>query len=87
MNTPLEWQPLWDAMEANPDNWIPTTSNMYWEMLCVLPPRKMVGEHFLVGEPLRHNSAGEAVYACFTKFGDTHKARNLTVREFMEATK
>jgi len=48
-----------------------------------LPPRKMLGRNFLVGEPLRHNSKGEAVHACFTKFGDTYKARNLTLAQFM----
>lgn len=83
MNQPLEWQPLWDAMDANPSEWIPTTEAMYWEMLGVVPPRKMLGQNFLVGEPLRHNSEGEPVYSCFTKFGDTYKAKNLTLREFM----
>ena len=83
MNKPLEWAELWDAMDANPDAWIPTTEAMYWEMLEVLPPRKMVGENFLVGEPSRHNAKGEAVYSCFTKFGDTYKAKNLTVNQFM----
>ncbi len=82
MNT-LEWQALWDAMDANPNAWIPTTKKMYWEMLEVLPPAKMIGANFLVGEALRHNDAGEAVYSCFTKFGDTYKAKNLTVAEFM----
>ena len=80
---PLEWQALWDAMESNPNQWIPTTENMYWEMLGALSPRKMLGDNFLVGEPLRHNSKGEAVYSCFSKFGDTYKTRNLTVKEFM----
>ncbi len=79
----LEWQALWDATDAQPEAWITTTENMYWEMLCVLPPRKMVGDNFMVGEPLRHNSKGEAVYACFTRFGDTYKARNLTITQFM----
>ena len=79
----LEWSDLWAAMDAHPDEWIPTTEAMYWEMLEVLPPRKMVGQNFMVGEPLRHNNKGEAVHACFTKFGDTYKARNLTVAEFM----
>lgn len=83
MNQPLEWQPLWDAMDANPSEWIPTTEKMYWEMLEVLPPRKMLGQNFLVGEPLRSNGKGEAVYSCFTKFGDTYKAKNMTVNEFM----
>ena len=83
MNELLEWQPLWDAMDANPDAWIPTTESMYWAMLEVLPPEKMLGRNFLVGEPLRSNGKGEAVYSCFTKFGDTYKAKNLTVAEFM----
>jgi hypothetical protein len=83
MNQPLEWKELWDAMDANPSEWIPTTEAMYWEMLEVLPPRKMLGQNFLVGEALRSNGNGEAVYSCFTKFGDTYKAKNLTLREFM----
>jgi hypothetical protein len=83
MKKPLEWQELWDAMDANPSEWIPTTEAMYWDMLEVLPPRKMIGEDFLVGEAADHNSEGEAVYSCFTKFGDTYKAKHLTVREFM----
>jgi hypothetical protein len=83
-DTPLTWQPLWDAMEENPEKWVLTTENMYFDMLQVLPPRKMLGESFLVGEPLRHVN-GEAVYACFTKLGDVYRAKNLTVREFLEA--
>jgi len=39
MNKPLEWQALWDAMAANPSEWIPTTEAMYWEMLEAVPPR------------------------------------------------
>ena len=84
MNKPLEWQPLWDAMEANPSEWIPTTEAMYWEMLEVLPPRKMLGQNFLVGEPLRSNGKGEAVYSCFTKYCDKYAAKNMTVNEFVE---
>ena len=83
MNKPLEWQALWDAMDANPDAWIETTEAMYWEMLEVLPPRKMLGPNFMVGEPLRDNSEGYPTYSCFTKFGDTYKAKNMTVKEFM----
>lgn len=84
MNTqPLEWQPLWDAMDATPEAWIPTTEAMYWHMLEALPPRKMLGRNFMVGEPLRHNANGEAVHACFATFGDSYKARNLTLTQFM----
>lgn len=83
MNKPLVWAELWATMDANPDQWIETTEKMYWEMLEVLPPRKMLGENFMVGEPLRNNAEGEAVHACFTKFGDTYKAKNMTLKEFM----
>ena len=83
MNQPLEWHALWDAMDANPDTWIPTTEAMYWEMLGAVPPIKIIGQNFMVGEPLRHDSQGHAVYACFTKFGETYKARNMTLEQFM----
>ena len=81
---PLEWQPLWDAMEASPNDWIPTTEKMYWEMLEVLPPRKMIGRNFLVGEALCHVD-GVPVYSCFSKVGNTYKTKNMTVGQFLEA--
>ena len=80
---PLEWQELWDAMDASPNEWIPTTEAMYWQMLECLPPRKMIGQNFLVGEVNDHTEDGQGIYACFTKFGDTYKAKHLTVAEFM----
>ena len=86
MTEKLEWQPLWDAMEANPAAWIPTTEKMFWEMLEVLPPRAMRGDTFLVGEPLRSNDQGETLYACFTRTGENYRARNLTVKQFKEMT-
>jgi hypothetical protein len=70
-------------MDANPSEWIPTTEAMYWHMLEVLPPRKMIGRNFLVGEANNHNAEGEAVYAGFTQFGDIYKAKNLTLAEFI----
>jgi len=78
----LEWQPLWDAMDASPELWIPTTEKMYWDMLECVPPRKQSRNAFLVGEPLRHNENGEAVHACFRQLGDEFHARNLTVKQF-----
>lgn len=86
MTEKLEWQPLWDAMEAQPNEWIPTTEKMYWEMLGVLPPRAMTGNAFLVGEPLRSNEHGESIYSCFTRIGENHRARNLTLKQFREMT-
>lgn len=82
---PLEWQALWDAMDADPKAWIPTTENMYWEMLEVVPPVAMRPCAFLVGEPLRHVN-GEAIHACFRKTGGSYVARNLTVSQFNQYT-
>ena len=84
MSKLLEWKELWDAMDANPSEWIPTTEAMYWEMLEVLPPRKMIGQQFLVGEALCSNGNGEAVYSCFTKYCDKYAAKNMTLKEFIE---
>lgn len=82
MTAPLEWQPLWSAMDATPEAWIPTTESMYWEMLECVPPRAQRQGSFLVGEPLRHNSEGKAVHACFKETKDGFFARNLTVDQF-----
>jgi hypothetical protein len=82
----LEWQALWDAMEATPEAWIPTTEKMYWDMLEVLPPRAQRNGAFLVGEALRSNGQGEAVYSCFSAIGHSFYAKNLTVKQFKEAT-
>lgn len=82
----LEWQPLWDAMEATPDAWIDTTEAMYWQMLEVLPPRAQARGAFLVGEPLRSNEHGETIYSCFCCIGDEYRARNLTFKQFKEMT-
>ena len=81
----LVWAELWAAMDANPDAWIETTEAMYWEMLEVLPPRKMIGRNFLVGEADHDNSEGYPVYSCFTKIGDTYKAKKLSYKQFMDA--
>jgi hypothetical protein len=84
-NTTLEWQALWDAMKETPSAWIETTECMYWEMLEVLPPEKMIGANFLVGEADHHNAQGEAVYACFKKVGSKYFARYLSIDQFQFA--
>jgi hypothetical protein len=84
MNTLLEWQPLWDAMDANPSEWIPTTEKMYWEMLEVLPPRKQSKSAFLVGEATRDNLEGYPVYSCFKRVGDSFYAKNMTLDQFIK---
>ena len=79
---PLEWKPLWDAMDATPDAWIPTTEDMYWELLECVPPRAAVPGCFLVGEAERHNDEGKAVHACFKQSGSQFFAKYMTVEQF-----
>lgn len=79
---PLEWSELWDAMDAYPAEWIPTTEDLYWQMLEAVPPRAHSGGRFLVGEPQRHNEDGKAVHACFKQVGNSYFARYLTVAQF-----
>jgi hypothetical protein len=79
---PVEWAQLWAAMDAAPHEWIETTEAMYWDMLECVPPRKMDQCKFLVGEPQRHNEQGEAVYACFKKYGTRIYARYRTVSQY-----
>lgn len=78
----LEWSPLWDAMKAQPDAWISTTEEMYWEMLEAVPPRAQTRSAFLVGEADRHNEKGEAVHACFKQSGDSYFAKYMTLNQF-----
>ena len=82
MTEKLEWTPLWDAMKASPDAWIPTTESMYWQMLECLPPRAHSGSRFLVGEAERHNEEGKAVHACFRQVGSDFFAKYMTVEHF-----
>jgi len=81
---PLTWQNLWDAMEANPAEWIPTTEKMYWDMLEVLPPRAHMMGAFLVGEANHSNGAGESYYACFNESFGKYSAKYMTLKEFLQ---
>ena len=78
----LEWQPLWDAMEANPTEWIPTTEKMYWQMLEAVPPRAHSNGAFLVGEASHSNAEGRTMYAGFRKTGGQFYAKYLTIDQF-----
>lgn len=84
---PLEWDELWEAMKSKPTEWIPTTSEMYFDMLGCVPPVAMTGSRFLVGEADHHNSEGEAVYASFrNSIGEDKKfiyeAKYQTLKEW-----
>jgi len=83
----LEWKPLWDAMDANPSEWIPTTEKMYWQMLEAVPPRAHSNGAFLVGEASHSNAEGRTMYAGFKKTGGQFYAKYLTIEQFKrEAT-
>jgi len=85
--TPLEWDDLWAAMDAQPAEWIETTEAMYWQMLEVVPPRLQSPSRFLVGEALRHDSEGNAVHSCFWERSDgRYFAQNQTVQQFRSET-
>jgi hypothetical protein len=84
--TPLEWSPLWAAMDAKPLEWIPTTDAMYWEMLECLFPTDQRGGAFLVGEANNTNADGYPVYACFKQSGDEYFARYFTLEQFRSET-
>ncbi len=73
-----EWKDLWNAMDACPENWQPTTEAMYNEMLEVVFPQAMEPDAFLVGEPNHHNKEGLPVYACFRINKGHHEAKYLT---------
>jgi len=82
LSVKLEWAALWAAMDALPEEWIPTTVAMYQHMLEIVPPRLDIGSRFLVGEPQRHNEQGKAVHACFRQVGKEYFARYMTVEQF-----
>jgi hypothetical protein len=82
MTPKLEWEDLWSAMKETPKAWIPTTEDMYWQMLECVPPRAQARGRFLVGEAERHNEQGQAVYACFKQVGDDYFARYMTLQQF-----
>ena len=79
---PLEWQALWDAMDAHPTNWIQTTEKMYWEMLSAVPPRAHSNGAFLVGEASHSNAEGRTMYAGFKKTGGQFYAKYLNIDQF-----
>lgn len=82
ITTPLVWKPLWDAMRSSPGVWIPTTEEMYWDMLEALPPLRMGRGMFLMGEADHSDDEGCKVYACFLQKGRAYFARYMTKQEF-----
>ena len=73
-------------MGSEPTTWHETTEKMYWDMLECVPPHRMTGRMFLVGECDHANSLGEDVYAAFRKYDGGWQARYMTVAEFEAMT-
>lgn len=97
---PLEWSALWAEMKKQfcgeigdrgwaidmwgENNWTPTTEDMYYDQLGAVPPVRMGGGVFLVGEAANHTSKGEAVYAAFASKGGQYFARYMTTKMYDE---
>lgn len=72
-----------------PITWQQTDEESYWEMLECLPPERMAGGAFLVGEPMDHLAAtGEATFEMFRKVGGKYliASRPVTIAEFDSLT-
>jgi hypothetical protein len=83
LNTrPLEWQELWDAMDAHPDKWVPTTNHMWCKMRDSTPPQAYADGVFLCSEPVRGDEEGNNLYPCFAGIGRRYYARFMTREEF-----
>jgi len=82
MNSPNYGQLSADAINASLSI-EEVTEERYDEMLCVLPPERMRGGAFLMGEPFDHNGNGEPrFYYFFAKDGRYYYGGLLTAREF-----
>ncbi len=68
-----------------PITWQETDEETYWEMLECLPPARMAGGAFLVGEPMDHLAAtGESTFEMYRKQGSKFyvASRPVTIAEF-----
>lgn len=61
-----------------------TTEERYWEMLGVLPPEKMIGNDFLMGEPVTTNAGGYFVFDAYFKVGEKYLTKPMTLAEFID---
>lgn len=80
-----QWCEEKQRAQLTPITWQKTSKKTYWEMLEVLPPERMAGGAFLVGEPMDHlASTGESTFEMFRKQGSQHyvASRPVTIAEF-----
>ncbi len=75
---------IFDQMRVAPEQWHATDEATFYEMLGAVPPAGMGNGCFLMGEPIKHNSQGEPVFACFKQTGDVFEARHMTINEFQQ---
>jgi hypothetical protein len=62
-----------DMAEVKANEWEEVTYEHFNEMLCCLPPEKMEGPAFAVGEPSSHlNDTGEATFDCYIQIGNRY---------------
>lgn len=61
---------------------VETSEAEFYEMLGAVPPAAQHSNSFAVGEPLSHNAAGSAVFACYRHIGEKYETRNMTLSDF-----
>ena len=80
-----QWCEEKQLAQLAPITWQETDKETYWEMLECLPPARMAGGAFLVGEPMDHLAAtGEATFEMFRKQSSKFfvASRPVTIAEF-----
>lgn len=80
-----QWCEEKQRAQLAPITWQETDKESYWEMLECLPPARMAGGAFLVGEPMDHlASTGESTFEMFRKQGSKFfvASRPVTIAEF-----
>jgi hypothetical protein len=73
---------LWEAMDKDHSKWVETDEETYWDMLEMLPPIKMIKGAFVFLEPLRTDSQGYTVHACFKTVKGRFYGRYMNVPDF-----
>jgi len=82
-----QWCEEKQRAQLAPITWQKTDKETYWEMLECVPPARMAGGAFLVGEPMDHLAAtGESRFEMFRKRGPKYyvASRPVTIAEFHE---
>lgn len=80
-----QWCEAKQREQLAPITWQDTDEETYWEMLECLPPARMTGGAFLVGEPMDHLAAtGESTFEMYRKRGSKFyvASRPVTIAEF-----